>query len=50
VTKLPGVTHIADLALKLLVRTDWRGIEALSIPGPDDLSFVHSAAAVPSTF
>jgi uncharacterized protein YbjT (DUF2867 family) len=50
VTGLPAMTHIADLALRLLVRTDWRGIEALSIPGPEDLSFVHSAAAVPSIF
>jgi uncharacterized protein YbjT (DUF2867 family) len=50
VTGLPAMTHIADLALRLLVRTDWSGIEALSIPGPDDLSFVDSPAAVPSIF
>ena len=50
VRALPAVTHIADLALRFLVRTDWSGIEALSIPGPEDLSFIHSAAAVPSIF
>lgn len=26
------VTHVADLALRFLVRTDWSGVEALSIP------------------
>jgi uncharacterized protein YbjT (DUF2867 family) len=40
------VTHIADLALRLLVRTDWSGVEALSIPGPDDLYFAFAAIAL----
>jgi uncharacterized protein YbjT (DUF2867 family) len=44
------VTHVADLALRLLVRTDWNGVEALSIPGPEDLSCDQSADIVEGTF
>jgi uncharacterized protein YbjT (DUF2867 family) len=51
---IPGrntaVTHIADLALRLLVRTDWSGVEALSIPGPHDLSCDQAAAFAEDTF
>ena len=44
------VTHIADLALRFLVRTDWSGVEALSIPGPEDLSCDQAAAFIEGTF
>jgi uncharacterized protein YbjT (DUF2867 family) len=40
------VAHIADLALRLLVRTDWCGIEAITLPGPEDLSFVPAPELV----
>jgi hypothetical protein len=43
---LPAVTHIADVALRLLVRTDWNGVEALSIPAPEDLYFAFAAIAL----
>jgi len=44
VTGLLSLTHVADLALRLLVRTDWSGVEALSVPGPEDLSFSQTPA------
>jgi hypothetical protein len=44
------VTHIADLALRFLVRTDWSGVEALSIPGPEDLSCDEATAFIEGTF
>jgi uncharacterized protein YbjT (DUF2867 family) len=51
---VPGTTtvvsHVADLALRFLVRTDWNGVEALSIPGPEDLSCDQAAAFIEGTF
>jgi uncharacterized protein YbjT (DUF2867 family) len=40
------VNDIADHALRLLVRTDWHGVEAISIPGPNDLYFAFAAIAL----
>jgi uncharacterized protein YbjT (DUF2867 family) len=37
---------IADVALRFLVRTDWGGIEALSVKGADAISFYQTAALV----
>jgi uncharacterized protein YbjT (DUF2867 family) len=48
--RLTVVTHIADLALRLLVRIDWNGVEALSIPGPEDLFCDQAAAFAEDTF
>jgi uncharacterized protein YbjT (DUF2867 family) len=31
-----AVAEIADIALKLLVRTDWSGVEALTVRGPEE--------------
>jgi len=47
-TPLPTsiVTHITDLALRLLVRTDWNGVDALSISGPSDSYFAFAAIAL----
>jgi hypothetical protein len=40
------VPHIADIALRLLVRTDWRGIEAITIPALEELAFVPAPALI----
>ena len=40
---MAAATDIADVALRWLVRRDWKGIEAVSVHGPQDLSFNQAA-------
>ena len=40
---MAAATDIADVALRWLVRRNWKGIDAVSIHGPQDLSFNQAA-------
>jgi uncharacterized protein YbjT (DUF2867 family) len=52
--QIPGpmtaLADIADAALRLLARTDWDGVESLSVHGPDNLSSDRVAALIESIF
>jgi hypothetical protein len=43
---MTGVRDIADVALRWLVRRDWRGIEGIAVHGPEDLSYNQAAAVM----
>ena len=43
---MAAASDIADVALKLLVRGDWNGIEGVAVHGPRDLSFDQAAAVM----
>ena len=43
---MAAVTDVADLALKWLVRRNWKGIEGFAVHGPHDLSFGQAAAVM----
>jgi uncharacterized protein YbjT (DUF2867 family) len=41
-----AVTDVADVALRWLVRRDWKGIEGIAVHGPEDLSCNQAAAVI----
>jgi uncharacterized protein YbjT (DUF2867 family) len=43
---MAAATDIADVALRWLARRDWKGIEAIAVHGPEDLSYNQAAAAM----
>ena len=46
---MTAVTDIADVALRWLVRRDWKGIEGVAVHGPEDLSYNQAAAVIERT-
>jgi uncharacterized protein YbjT (DUF2867 family) len=43
---MTAATDVADVALRWLVRRDWKGIEGIAVHGPEDLSFGQAAAVM----
>lgn len=41
-----AASDVADVALRWLVRRDWKGIEAIAVHGPEDLSYGEAAAII----
>lgn len=44
-----AVSDIADVALRWLVRRDWKGIETPAVHGPEDLSYAQAARLIEQT-
>jgi uncharacterized protein YbjT (DUF2867 family) len=43
---MTAATDVADVALRWLVRRDWKGIEGIAVHGPEDLSSNQAAAVI----
>jgi uncharacterized protein YbjT (DUF2867 family) len=43
---MTAVRDIADVALRWLVRRDWKGIDGIPVQGPEDLSYKQAAAVM----
>ncbi len=41
---MTAVSDVVDVALRWLVRGNWKGIEGVAVHGPEDLSFAEAAA------